>query len=318
MKDRIFSCVPAIIALVILSPQISLGQSQLLQSRRVQMSDAKLNATYRVLLGYLNDRGKELLKTSQRSWIDFRDAESLLASGLNHTSQEEELARLTSEREKVLASMVRKITGLRDEEPTAYRPVNTDSSTQSRAEADAILQKARAEAAEILNRAKSEALSEVNRVKEKPAEGTSAVQANGTSEEGLKKAREYDAIFAKASDLLKEGKYSEATTELTKVNTNVFKGVDESLINDYTIQKMTIQAAILGAEGMKNKEFDDSVAAKIDPLIENVVNLIKDGKNNEAKLELLRVNCMEFKDIARRIIYEGRVSQLKRMIDGEK
>jgi len=38
-------------------------------------ADAKLNTTYQSVLGEADDKGKTLLKTAQRAWVAFRDAE---------------------------------------------------------------------------------------------------------------------------------------------------------------------------------------------------------------------------------------------------
>lgn len=63
--------------------QDGLTQSQLNQaaSQHFGTSDYMLNKAYAQLMGVLSEERKEKLKTSQRTWIKFRDSEADFISG---------------------------------------------------------------------------------------------------------------------------------------------------------------------------------------------------------------------------------------------
>lgn len=73
-------------------------------------ADAKLNTTYQNLLGEADDKGKTLLKTAQRAWVTFRDAECAYSTqdsegGSIHPMEVSQcLTKLTESRIKQLAA----------------------------------------------------------------------------------------------------------------------------------------------------------------------------------------------------------------------
>lgn len=75
-----------------------------------QAADAKLNATYKDLVGRNDEASKKLLQTAQRAWISFRDAECAYSTadsqgGSIHPMEVSQcLTELTNERTKQLTS----------------------------------------------------------------------------------------------------------------------------------------------------------------------------------------------------------------------
>lgn len=73
-------------------------------------ADAKLNTTYQSVLGEADDKGKTLLKTAQRAWVAFRDAECAYSTqasegGSIHPMEVSQcLTKLTENRIKQLAA----------------------------------------------------------------------------------------------------------------------------------------------------------------------------------------------------------------------
>lgn len=64
--------------------QLTHGQTQAdmneQAARDAQKADDALNATYKELLAQLDAKGQEKLKTAQRAWLKFRDAEADLTA----------------------------------------------------------------------------------------------------------------------------------------------------------------------------------------------------------------------------------------------
>ncbi len=79
--------------------------------RRYEAANNELNAVYQKLLEKLDDQAKELLKTSERAWLNFRDANGALRAGdwrggfAGSPVKFAALADMTRERTKLLRQM---------------------------------------------------------------------------------------------------------------------------------------------------------------------------------------------------------------------
>ncbi len=75
---------PLIALFLLAAPGFVRAQSQQEMNRQAEaeaeVADKELNAVYKMLMTGLDDEGKVLLKTSQRAWLVYRDAEAAFAA----------------------------------------------------------------------------------------------------------------------------------------------------------------------------------------------------------------------------------------------
>jgi uncharacterized protein YecT (DUF1311 family) len=79
MKILLSTGIVLAVVLAFVTPRV-FSQTQAEMTQRANddadRADKALNATYKELMALLDDEGKEKLKTAQRAWLKFRDAEA--------------------------------------------------------------------------------------------------------------------------------------------------------------------------------------------------------------------------------------------------
>lgn len=130
-----------VLGLVLGASLLAIGQDQQTMNRQAEadaaVADKELNTVYKKVLAALDDEGKALLKTSQRAWIAYRDAEAKFAADEMRGGSAAPLlysgalASLTKERVKRLRQSLDEGNSTVEKDESPAEPAGADSSAKA-------------------------------------------------------------------------------------------------------------------------------------------------------------------------------------------